>query len=421
MPLILQVSDLKPGMRLANNIMRDFNVLMARGHELTEKDIKYLERLEYSLSVHVDDPALQETIGLEGQTEQISEEVSHTLKKNIDTVAQKVKNLMSNGKSLSKAQVTEIEKTILDMLDYIQSNPLTMNILEEYTNWHSYLQEHGMTVFNLSLILGYALKDRMEQLNASGPGGSSQNKVSTRGLTPLSTAALFHDIGMIPIQHLYDKTDPLVDAELNSIKAHPIVSAELLPDGIDSTVRKAVLDHHENYDGSGYMEGLKGDKISIGGRILRISDAFAAAISEKKFHKAKSPIHVAYEMLHGQYSHCYDPLLVHLFACTIQPLPIGAKLKLNTGQFAVVVRHNFKNPFDPQIIIAYDDQGRLLPNSQLDKPFSLTESEEIEVISFGNIDLRFLNTPIPASDLADNKSLMQKAYNELFQLAGVKV
>ena len=133
------------------------------------------------------------------------------------------------------------------------------------------------------------------------------------------------------------------------------------------------------------------DQIPVFARIIRIADAYSAATSEKVYKQAKSPIQTLYEMVEGPFKSFYDPAIMKVFASIIQPIPIGAKLKLNNGYYAVVVRHNPRDPFKPELIIAFNEQNEALTAMELQKPFFLDERADIEVVSWGQEDLRFLN------------------------------
>ena len=97
-------------------------------------------------------------------------------------------------------------------------------------------------------------------------------------------------------------------------------------------------------------------------------------------------------MVEGPFKSFYDPGILKVFASLIQPIPIGAKLKLNNGYYAVVVQHNLRDPFKPKLIIAFDEQDKALSPKKMQKPFFLAQRKDIEVVSWGEEDLRFLNS-----------------------------
>jgi len=387
MPIMLRVDELEPGMVLANSIINRFCVLLARGRRLTEYDISALRRKMPEALVPVIDPVLDEVVDF--QEDAHDRQVSSEVRRNIASVVRHVGNSVRAGMALEGPNVAGMQAVVQEMIRYLEENPVTMAIIEQSARWNAYLQEHSANVFYVSLVIGNTLRNYVKQERERC--SALRYIPHAMDLTPLATAALFHDLGMVPIEHLYKKSEPLTDHEKALVRAHPQRGAELLPAEIDPMTRLVVRTHHENQDGSGYPQGLHGEQITVFARILRVADAYAAAISRKAYHKAKSPIRALYEMLHGDYARLYDPVILKVFASITQPLPIGAKLKLANGQWAVVVAHNRANPFKPQIIIAFDELGDPLERSQLRPPFYLGERSDVRIAYFAGEDLHFLN------------------------------
>lgn len=96
-------------------------------------------------------------------------------------------------------------------------------------------------------------------------------------------AGLLHDIGKIGIpEAILHKPEGLNEEEYEYMKKHPQIGAIILePIKPLSSVIPLIQYHHENYDGSGYPEGLKGNEIPLGARIIRIADSFDAMISSR--------------------------------------------------------------------------------------------------------------------------------------------
>ena len=113
------------------------------------------------------------------------------------------------------------------------------------------------------------------------------------GLSPaaiqgVKTAALLHDIGKLAVpEHILSKPGPLTQEEFQKIRIHPEVGAEIIA-GVPFPypVAPIILSHHERWDGKGYPQGLKGEEIPIGARILTIVDYFDAVTTERPYHKA---------------------------------------------------------------------------------------------------------------------------------------
>lgn len=420
MAVFVSVDDLQPGAVLAQSVMKNFNILLSKGHRLTDRSIKILMQQCPDIPILIEEEVLDDDIRVhetERQNETITPEMSQPLRKTLETITQKANTLVRQNVNLQREHIRELEAIITEMLDFIRDNPLTLNILEQSVYWHEYLQSHGMHVLNFSLLLAYRLQDYARQKTQQE--NTHDLDYSSKSLTSLATAALFHDLGMTPIQHLYDKTGPLNEKEIASIKAHPLVSVKLLPDDINPITRLGILHHHENYDGSGYREGLSNQEISVLGRILRITDSYSAAISYKKYRSPKPPVVVLHEMMFGDCRNHCDPYLLQIFASALRPLPIGAKIKLNTHQWGVVVDLHPANPFNPKIIIAFDEQGKPMPKSELSRSFYLNEREDIQVVSFGKIDLSFLNTPWPDISLNEYHTELDRILTEMFSLEPV--
>lgn len=102
----------------------------------------------------------------------------------------------------------------------------------------------------------------------------------------ISKAAIYHDIGKLKLSRYIDGyyPDALSSEEIKYMRMHSKLSYDLLKDkGFSKFVEDAILYHHENYNGTGYPSGLKGEEIPIGARILRVSDVFSALISKRTY------------------------------------------------------------------------------------------------------------------------------------------
>ena len=105
----------------------------------------------------------------------------------------------------------------------------------------------------------------------------------------LAKAGVLHDIGKIVLENYVEEQDTLVVEEMRFVRTHSTLGYELLQGrGYSDFVLESILYHHENYDGSGYPSNLAGEEIPLGARILRVSDTFAALISDRPYRKAFS-------------------------------------------------------------------------------------------------------------------------------------
>jgi HD-GYP domain-containing protein (c-di-GMP phosphodiesterase class II) len=102
------------------------------------------------------------------------------------------------------------------------------------------------------------------------------------------------------------------------MRRHPIYGASILePSAALRPLVPIVLHHHENYDGSGYPEGLKGDEIPLGSRIIIVADAYEAMTSDRIYRKAIGHDR-AMEQLNKYKGVQFDPKVVRALEAVVQ-------------------------------------------------------------------------------------------------------
>lgn len=167
-------------------------------------------------------------------------------------------------------------------------------------------------------------KDRYTYGHSERVTSLSQKLASRLGLTQeqtyyLNYAAFLHDIGKIEIdREVLNKVEPLTPAEWESLKMHSKWGSDIV-----KSVNKLrpivpiILHHHENFDGSGYPAGLKGDDIPIQSRIIRVADSYDSMISHRPYRKNLS-ISAAVQELKVNSGTQFDPLVVDNFIAILK-------------------------------------------------------------------------------------------------------
>jgi putative nucleotidyltransferase with HDIG domain len=129
----------------------------------------------------------------------------------------------------------------------------------------------------------------------------------------LLTASFLHDIGKLAVpEHILNKPGRLTPEEFEKMKIHPVVGADILERvRFPYPVVPIVRSHHEAWNGSGYPDGLKGEEIPIGARILTAVDCLDALASERPYRKAL-PLAEAMEIVRSKAGSLFDPDIVRL-------------------------------------------------------------------------------------------------------------
>ncbi|RLE67815.1 MAG: hypothetical protein DRJ34_04195 [Thermoprotei archaeon] len=136
-------------------------------------------------------------------------------------------------------------------------------------------------------------------------------------------ACLLHDIGKIGIsENILRKPAKLNDCEWEIIKSHPVMGEEILkPLPTLKPVLPLIRHHHERWDGKGYPDGLKGEEIPLGARIIAICDAFDAMTSLRPYRKPLSKEKALKEIEKNSGTQ-FDPKLVEIFL-KLSPSPLS--------------------------------------------------------------------------------------------------
>jgi hypothetical protein len=145
--------------------------------------------------------------------------------------------------------------------------------------------------------------------------------LSSNELTQLATASRFRDLGMSVVpDEIITKMGPLSDEEWAIVREHPQRSAEMLGTSpLFDNVRAIVQGSHEHVDGSGYPNGLRGDEIPLGSRILLAAEAYLAMVFGRRYHDGERPLNPIAELEKGVGSR-YDAGVVETLAAAVEHL-----------------------------------------------------------------------------------------------------
>jgi HD-GYP domain-containing protein (c-di-GMP phosphodiesterase class II) len=137
--------------------------------------------------------------------------------------------------------------------------------------------------------------------------------LSSEQLDLLGFAARIHDIGKIAInEFVINKPGRFTEAEYIMVQQHSMLGARLIESlNLDPLIPQIILDHHENFDGTGYPNGKKGEEIPLEARIIRITDTYDALTSDRGYRPAYEHREAIRIMETDQ--RYFDPQLLELF------------------------------------------------------------------------------------------------------------
>jgi putative nucleotidyltransferase with HDIG domain len=143
-------------------------------------------------------------------------------------------------------------------------------------------------------------------------GIAQEMKLGEEECKKIKTGAELHDIGKIGVRDLIiDKDSSLSTTEFNSIQSHVLTGENILrPIEYLSFALPTVRHHHEHYDGSGYPDGLKGEEIPLGARIVGVADALDAMTTQRPYNKPM-PLKQALIELKSLREIQFDPVVVN--------------------------------------------------------------------------------------------------------------
>ncbi|MDD2702280.1 MAG: HD domain-containing protein [Sideroxydans sp.] len=146
-------------------------------------------------------------------------------------------------------------------------------------------------------------------------------------LEELKIAASFHDIGKIGIpDSILLKPGSFNDAEWAVMKTHAVIGEKIIASTeLEGSLKasKLIRHHHERFDGGGYPDGLKGERIPLCARIITLTDSYDAMAMTRKYHTAKSHAEVM-DVLRQETGRKHDPELMAIFGEVIESSPLKA-------------------------------------------------------------------------------------------------
>lgn len=353
------LDQIELGSKLGKTLyLSDGRVLLGRGVELSSQYIQRLSDLGF-YSIFISDEHDDDVI--------IEDIIRDTTRNNaILQVRNLFKNEMEgNGNSNPVELKNGIENIAHSIIDDIESNSNLMVDMYSLKSHDDYTFQHSVNVCVLAIVLGIK----------AGLNGIE--------LSELATAAMLHDIGKmhIPFEILAKDSD-LTDEEYEIVKSHTNEGFSFLLNDANVSPKIAIVayQHHEHDDGTGYPDGINGDKMHAYSKIVALIDSYDALTSDRvyrKRYKNDEALRIIYHESEGK----YDPNYLSLLKNCVARYPSGSLVKLKTGETAIVLRNNSEFLDQPVIKLLTDKDGNKLENSAEINISQIDDATGYEIVS----------------------------------------
>jgi len=251
--------------------------------------------------------------------------------------------IFTNYVTKNELSVKEVSNNVRDLIDKFRAQRAHLIRITELT----YPGKNSLVIHSVkSLILGISLGIIL--------------KLPNHKLIELGSALLLHEIGMIRLPPgLYMSNKKLSPEEHKAITAHTILGFKILKTAdFPMSVCLAILESHENIDGSGYPRSLTGDKISLYGKIISVCSSYVAMSSERPFRDAANGHSSLVELLKSKGKR-YDELVLKALVQAVSLFPVGIIVELENNAKGMVVQVNPENPRAPMVKLFTSPEGEV--------------------------------------------------------------
>ncbi len=267
------------------------------------------------------------------------------IKRYISNVSSILEAFINTGK-LNENFVMETAQAITsDVLEGADFFDLSLIYLVELEEWDRVTFNHSFDVGVLTLFVASFMSDQYEELTSLFIGG------------------LLHDIGKFiyskyklnDMDYLIKKPGKLKEEEFEQVKMHVAMERYInnwfpkLPTRLRENIIYGILEHHERFDGSGYLRGKKGQNISFSGRLIAICDVYDALVRRRSYKTLLTPSQSMAVLLKMEKEGMFDRSLFGYFYKAMGRFPNGGVVNTNRG-IAIVSAQNPNSPERPYLI-----------------------------------------------------------------------
>ena len=267
-----------------------------------------------------------------------SEKSSIELYQDALAVTKEAMSSVERGETVDAGMVRPI---VGEMLGSLLSDHRALVGLTAIKSYDEYLYEHSVNLSVICMFFGYTL-------------GLNDNQ-----LADLGSAALLHDVGkvFVPVE-IVRKPGPLTEEEWVNMQNHPIVGARILArtPGLPELCSVVAFEHHIRWDYGGYPKLVHNKSLNFYSCLVTIVDCYDSLTTTRPYRTRMSPQEAVGWMAYSGREQ-FEPRLLARFAALLDVPMIGTVVRLNTGEWAAVVRGSSKDPARPIVRLLVNQAG----------------------------------------------------------------
>jgi HD-GYP domain-containing protein (c-di-GMP phosphodiesterase class II) len=337
----LNVQELKVGMIIAKDIIKNGSLLIKKGSIVSEEMIArlnkayFLEKIVVNVSVDV---IAQNT------KEADMKKVEETLRK----ISTGLEDMFTKLGRVKENNINDLRMFSEKIQKELKSTEIVISNIVFKGSEEDSIYRHGVNVAVLSGLLGKWI-------------GLESSKINL-----LIYSALLHDFGMTKLdQKVPEKSDILIQEKYKIVKQHTKIGYKYVNDipYLDKSVSYGVLMHHEREDGSGYPFGITGEKIHCFAKIIAIADELDAMNSDENYKNQRRPFEIL-EAIKEKSLSKLDYEYSKIFLEHIANYYMGEFVLLSTGEKAKVLQINV-NDLSKPLVLKDDDFIDLSKNKDI--------------------------------------------------------
>jgi HD-GYP domain-containing protein (c-di-GMP phosphodiesterase class II) len=260
-----------------------------------------------------------------------------------------VKDTMQAARTGRMFSISSLEQVVEDMVEGILADPDIHLALCHLKSYSSRIYVHSVNVAVIGAGLASAMSYKKERIIEAGVG------------------ILLHDIGKVRIpEKLLTKGGMYTHQELEYIRKHPLFGIEIVDRkgfNVPEIARTIIVQHHERWNGGGFPNGLKGNKIDELAIICAIADMYDNLTTGDLYRRACLPQEALALIFQGSDEE-YPRKIVEIFTKLLGIYPVGSFVKLETGEMGLVTRINRQTLLFPQVLVLFDSNGL-----KIEKPY----------------------------------------------------